>query len=163
MQSFLQFLHSVVDGLQPLIHWLRGWFESLPSSPDRWLIYAAVGGIALLLIFIPLFRVSGRRVRRREPFEEVRSYSVLGIGPESLSGQGDVDDVIHPVRPYPRWADTIPFEINEQPHAEAASGATTVRRAPSLTCKHCGGALSAGRYFCPACGVAQSTDRSITA
>lgn len=163
MQSFLQFLHSVIDGLQPFIQWLHGWFESLPASPDRWLVYAAAAGIALLLIFVPLFRVSGRRARRSEPFEEVRSYSVLGIGPESPSGQRDMDDIIHRVRPYPRWAETVSFEINEQPHAEAASGATSLRRAPSLTCKHCGGALSAGRYFCPTCGLGQSTDRSITA
>ncbi len=164
MQSFMQFLHTVIDGLQPALHSLRAWLESLPSSPDRWIVYAAAVGIALLFIFVPLFRVSGTRVRRREPFEEVRSYSVLGIGPEPLSGHAaDADDVIHPERTYPRWADTVPFEINERPFAEAGSHATPIRRSPSVTCKHCGGTLSPGRYFCPDCGYGQTTDRSVTA
>ena len=163
MQSFMQFLHTVVDGLQPVIHWLRAWFESLLSSPDRWIVYAAAAGIALLLIFVPLFRVSGGRTHRRGPFEEVRSYSVLGIGPEPLSGHADVDDVIHPVRTYPRWAETVPFEVNERPFSEAASPVTPIRRSASLTCKHCGGTLLVGRHFCPACGYGQSTDHSVTA
>jgi hypothetical protein len=163
MQSFLQFLHTVLDQIQPVIHWLRAWFESLPSSPDRWIVYAAAAGIALLLIFVPLFRVSGERVRRREPFEEVRSYSVLGIGPEPLSGHADVNDVIHPVRTHPRWAETVPFEINEWTFAEATSHVTPIRRSPSQRCTHCGGPLSAGQYFCPGCGYGQSTDRSVTA
>jgi hypothetical protein len=166
MQSFMQFLHTVIAGLQPAIHSLRAWFESLPSSPDRWILCAAIVGIALLLIFVPLFRVSGGRVRRRGPFEEVRSYSVLGIGPEPRSGHAVhavMDDVIHPERTYPRWADAVPFEINERPFAEAGSHPTPIRRSPSVTCKHCGGTLAAGRYFCPDCGYGQSTDRSVTA
>lgn len=161
MQSFLQFLHTVIDQLQPVIQWLRAWFESLLASPDRWIVYAAAAAIALVLIFVPLFRVSGGHARRREPFEEVRSYSVLGIGPERLSGHADVDDVIHPV--HPRWADTIPFEINERPFAEVASDVTPIRRSPSVTCKHCGGTFSADRYFCPSCGYGQARDRSVTA
>ncbi len=109
MQTFLQFLHTAIDRIQPAIQWFRTTVESLLASPDRWIVYVAAGWIALLLIGFPLFRYSGRRRRRSEPFEEVRSYSILGIGPSDHVERADMDDVNRPARTYPRWADAAPL------------------------------------------------------
>ncbi|HEX6771406.1 MAG TPA: zinc ribbon domain-containing protein [Acidobacteriaceae bacterium] len=161
MQSFLQFLHSVMNQLQPAIQWVHDTVLSLLASPERWIVYVAAGWIALLLIAFPLFRYSGRRRRRSEPFEEVRSYSVLGIGPAARAQGADMDDVIRPERTYSRWADASP--LIERPVAQPASNVRPIRPSRTVKCTHCGGPLSSGQNFCPACGYAQPLDHRVTA
>lgn len=161
MQSFVEFLHKLADQIQPAIQWLRDMVLSLLASPDRWIVYTAAVWICLLLIFIPLFRVSRRRRRRSEPFEEVRSYSVLGIGPTAQQDRSGMDDVIRPVRTHPRWADAAP--LTERSAAERATNVRPIRPATTVNCTHCGAALSAPQDFCPACGYAQPVKRSVTA
>lgn len=161
MQTFLQFLHTAIDRIQPAIQWFRTTVESLLASPDRWIVYVAAGWIALLLIGFPLFRYSGRRRRRSEPFEEVRSYSILGIGPSDHVERADMDDVNRPARTYPRWADAAP--LARRPVFEPASNVTPIRRSMTVNCTHCGTALSARQDFCPACGYAQPMKQSVTA
>jgi hypothetical protein len=183
MQSFLQFLHKLADQVQPAYQWLRETVLSLLASPDRWIVYTAAVWIALLLIFIPLFRISSRRRRRREEFEEVRSYSVLGIGPGPSPNRPEINeelnDVIRPVRSYPRWADTAPAAppvsplvqrpaskqgpAVERPITELPSNVTPIRPSITVNCTHCGSALSARQDFCPACGYAQPANHSVTA
>ena len=157
MQSFLQFLHTVMSQLQPVIQWVRASVESQLASPNRWIVYAVGVGIALLLIAVPLLRASGRR--RRD--EDVPSYSVLGIGPAVRADHADVDDLIHPLRSSPRWAHAAP--LAERPLFRSAPNVTPIRRSTVVKCTHCGGALSAHQDFCPACGYAQPMDQSVTA
>lgn len=162
MQSLMQFLHTVLNNpIQPAIQWLRAWFISILASPNRWIVYVLGAGIALLLIFVPLLRMRGRPRRRSEAFDEVRSYSVLGIGPAPLEGHADVDDVIRPVESYPRWADTAP--LSDRRISEPMSNVRPIRSSRNLNCTHCGGALSAQQDFCPACGYAQPAKHSVTA
>ena len=161
MQSFLQFLHTVMSQLQPFIQRARATLESLLASPDRWIVYVAAVWIALLLIFIPLMRISARRRRRREELEDVPSYSVLGIGPTSNPVHADADDLIRPLHSSPRWAEATP--LAERPLFRSAPNVMPIRRSTVVKCTHCGGALSAHQDFCPACGYAQPMDQSVTA
>lgn len=161
MQSFLQFLHSVMSQLQPAIHWLRDTVLSMLASSDRWIVYTAAAWIALLLIAIPLFRFSGRRRRRTEAFEEVRSYSVLGIGPSAHVNYSEQDDAIRPARTYSRWVETTPLAA--RPTATPPSNVTPIRRSMGIKCTHCGAPLSGQQDFCPACGYAQPVRHSVTA
>jgi hypothetical protein len=192
MHSVQQFLQMLTQRLAPVWQWLHSELDSILASPHRWIAYVVAAAVAVLLIAIPLLRGSRRRRRRTEPFEEVRSYSVLGIGPTPAGG----NDFLHRQH-YPRWADAAPLPphpvpppisnaasipqqpvppptsvpppisnatpVPQQPVPPPISNAAPVNPPMSVACTHCGATLPASQNFCPACGFAQPAHQSVTA
>lgn len=159
MQFLTQMLRMAEQLLVRAMQWLQITFNSLQASPHRLTIYAAAAAVALLLISVPLFRFFGRRRNRRNDEKdatEVRSYSVLGIGP-SL-----VPNAAHPAPEFPRWVEVARVSKPDLVSVpQPVSNVTPIHTSSSALCTHCGAALSARQDFCPACGYAQPTQQSV--
>jgi zinc-ribbon domain len=160
MQFLTQMLHVAEQLLVRAMQWLQITFNALQASPHRLTIYVAAAAVALLLISVPLFRFFGRRRNRRNDEKdatEVRSYSVLGIGP-SL-----VPNAARPAPEFPRWVEVARVSKPDpvSPASQSVSNVTPIHPSSSALCTHCGAALSARQDFCPACGYAQPTQQSV--
>jgi zinc-ribbon domain len=159
MQFLTQMLHMAEQLLVRAMQWLQITFNALQAFPHRLTIYAAAAAVALLLISVPLFRFFGRRNRRNDETDatEVRSYSVLGIGP-SL-----VPNAARPAPEFPRWVEVARASKPDpvSPASQPVSNVTPIHTSSSALCTHCGAALSARQDFCPACGYAQPTQQSV--
>ena len=159
MQFFTQMLHMAEQLLSRAMQWLQITFNTLQASPHRLTIYAVGAALALLLISIPLLSIFGRR-RHDEHDEkdtEVRSYSVLGIGPTL------VPETDRRAPEFPRWIEVVratkPEPVAEPP--QPAPNVTPIHPSSSTLCTHCSATLSAHENFCPACGYAQPTQQSV--
>jgi hypothetical protein len=158
MQFLTQMLHLAGQLLARGMQWLQLTFNTLQASPHRLMFYALGAAVALLLISAPLLRIfSARHDEYDEKDTEVRSYSVLGIGP-SLVPAAD-----RRVPEFPRWIEVVQATKRE-PVAEPpqpAPNVTPIHPSSTALCTHCGATLSAHEDFCPACGYAQPTQQSV--
>ena len=143
-------MHTVLDSLhtyfEKLLSWLHPYFDRLLASPYHWMAYAA--GAAVLLIFIPLGRLTFRPRRREEediPFATTAYPSMLGL----TSAPAD------PVEPRrAAWVSAPP---------PPPSNVTAINEALTVPCIHCGVTISSREDFCPACGYAQPVKQAFIA
>ena len=156
MQLFTQMLHTAGQLLARAIQWLQITFDTVQASPHRLMFYALGAAVALLLISAPLLRIF-RRDEYDEKDTEVRSYSVLGIGPSLVPKAG------RPAPEFPRWIEVV-RPTKREPVAEPpqpAPNVTPIQPSSAALCTHCGATLAAHEDFCHACGYAQPTQQSV--
>ena len=143
-------MHTVLDSLhtyfEKLLTWLHPYLDKLLASPYHWMAYAA--GAAVLLIFIPLVRLTFRPRRREEEdisFITTAYPSMLGL----TSAQ------VAPVESRrTAWESTPP---------PPPSNVTAINEALTVPCIHCGVTISSREDFCPACGYAQPVKQTFIA
>ena len=144
-------MHTVLDSLhtysEKLLSWLHPYFDKLLNSPYHWMAYTA--GAALLLIFIPLARLSFRSRRHEEDKEDI---SFITAYPSML---GLTSAEVGPVESRRvAWESTPPLP---------PSNVTAINEALTVKCIHCGVTISTREDFCPACGYAQPVKQTFIA
>jgi hypothetical protein len=142
-------MHTVLNSLhtyfEKFLSWLHPYFDKLFASPYHWMAYAA--GAAVLLIFIPLVRLTFRSRRRdEEDISFTTAYpSMLGL----TSAQ-----VVPVESRRAAWESTAP---------PPPSNVTAINEALTVPCIHCGVTISSREDFCPACGYAQPVKQTFIA
>jgi hypothetical protein len=131
--------------MQPVIHALQSFYNSLLNSPYHLWAYAVV--VAALLVCIPLIRALFRSGRRNAdaPPSNIAYPSMLGLSsPPATISTGS--------RPAVREF-TSP----------TVSKVTAINQSLTAPCIHCGVTMSSRQDFCPACGYAQPVKQGLKA
>jgi hypothetical protein len=145
-------MHTVLDSLhtyfEKLLSWLHPYFDKLLASPYHWMAYAA--GAAVLLIFIPLARLTFRS-RRRDERQDEEDASFTTAYPSML---GLTSAEVGPVESRRAAWESMP---------PPPSNVTAINEALTVPCIHCGVTISSREDFCPACGYAQPVKQTFIA
>jgi hypothetical protein len=140
-------MHAVIDLLRTyfdkFLSWIHPYFDKLLNSPYHWMAYAA--GVAVLLIFIPLVRLTFRSRRSGKA-----DLSLTTAGPSMLG-----------LSSAPHESRRVGWE--SAPPPPAPSNVTAINEALTVPCIHCGVTISSREDFCPACGYAQPVKQSFIA
>jgi hypothetical protein len=131
--------------MQPVIHALQSFYNSLLNSPHHLWAYAVVA--AALLVCIPLTRALFRSGRRNAdaPPTNIAYPSMQGLSsPPATTSTGS--------RPAVREF-TSP----------TVSKVTAINQSLTAPCIHCGVTMSSRQDFCPACGYAQPVKQGLKA
>jgi hypothetical protein len=145
-------MHTVLDSLhtyfEKFLSWMHPYFDKLLASPYHWMAYAA--GAAVLLIFIPLARLTFRS-RRRDERQDEEDASFTTAYPSML---GLTSAAVGPVE-----SRRAAWEFTPPP----PSNVTAINEALTVPCIHCGVTISTREDFCPACGYAQPVKQTFIA
>jgi hypothetical protein len=148
-------MHSVLDSLRTyfdrLLSVLHSYFDKIMSSPHHWMVFAAAGAAAaVLLIGIPLARLTFRSRRRDEDdLSFSTAYpSMLGLTSPAVESRRA------------GW-EFVPPPVSHAP--PSLSNVTAINEALTVPCIHCGVTISTREDFCPACGYAQPVKQSFIA
>jgi hypothetical protein len=135
--------------MQPVIHALQSFYDSLLNSPHHLWAYVAVA--AALLVCIPLTRALFRSRGKNEdvPASNIAYPSMLGLSSPPTSPLTAPSSGSRPaVREF-----TTP----------TVSKVTAINQSLTAPCIHCGVTMSSRQDFCPACGYAQPVKQGLKA
>ena len=135
--------------MQPVIHALQSFYDSLLNSPHHLWAYVAIAGA--LLVCIPLSRAVFRSRRRNAetPSSNIAYPSMLGLSSPPTSPLTAPSSGSRPaVREF-----TTP----------TVSKVTAINQSLTAPCIHCGVTMSSRQDFCPACGYAQPVKQGLKA
>jgi hypothetical protein len=131
--------------MQPVIHALQSFYDSLLNSPHHLWAYVAVA--AALLVCIPLTRALFRSRGKDEdaPAPNIAYPSMLGLSSP-------------PASPSPASRPAAREFITP-----TVSKVTAINQSLTAPCIHCGVTMSSRQDFCPACGYAQPVKQGLKA
>jgi hypothetical protein len=139
--------------MQPVIHALQSFYDSLLNSPHHLWAYAVIA--AALLVCIPLTRAlfrSGRRNADASPsdaaYPSVAYPSMLGLTSPPAATPASSLTGSRPVREF---------------GSHTVSKVTAINQSLTAPCIHCGVIMSSRQDFCPACGYAQPVKQGLKA
>jgi hypothetical protein len=131
--------------MQPVIHALQSFYDSLLNSPHHLWAYVAVA--AALLVCIPLTRALFRSRGKNEdvPAPNTAYPSMLGLSSPPTAPS---------TRSRPAAREFI---------TPTVSKVTAINQSLTAPCIHCGVTMSSRQDFCPACGYAQPVKQGLKA
>jgi hypothetical protein len=133
--------------MQPVIHALQSFYDSLLNSPHHLWAYVAVA--AALLVCIPLTRALFRSRGKNEdvPAPNIAYPSMLGLSSPPTS----------PLTAPSTGSRAAAREFT----SPTVSKVTAINQSLTAPCIHCGVTMSSRQDFCPACGYAQPVKQGL--